>query len=266
VVSRGQLLDAGMSADTIDWQLRRGRLHRLHRGVYAVGHAAVTHEGRLLAAVLACGPSAVLSHRSAAGVWRLLRPEPAAPIDVTVTTGHRRPRAGIRVHHATVARRVRDGLPVTSPVRTLVDMAATGDRHLDRAVEQALIARLVRSAELAATGSPALRNAASNDPHITRSEAERVLLGLIERAGLPPPQTNVRVAGHEVDAYWPHSRVVVEVDGFAFHAARHAFERDRLRDQRLAAAGLRVLRITWRQLIFSPEGVAVRLAGALSAA
>jgi very-short-patch-repair endonuclease len=177
------------------------------------------------------------------------------------------------VHHARSSalgeRTRRLDLPVTTPLRTLVDVAAAPGAHsLARVVEEAQLRRLVSGAQLLAVtnrpGATALRDAVRLEPSMTRSEAERRLLALVERAGLPRPRTNVRVAGHEVDALWPRERLIAEVDGYAFHSSRVAFERDRLRDSDLQLAGHTVLRLTWRQLTTRPEAVAARLATALA--
>ncbi len=239
VVSRAQLLDADLTPKWIDHRVRRGRLIGLHRGVYAVGHLALTWYSRLSAALLACGPSAGLSHRTAAMLWGLLRIDEEEAIHVTVTRGHRRPRPGIRLHHAPLAaneRSRRSGLPLTAPLRTLQDLARTDDRHLARAAEQAELARLVRREAMA--GTKRLREAIGEAaPTPTRSEAERHFLALVVEAQIAPPLTNVKVMGHVVDAFWPQHRLIVEFDSWEFHRTRQAFERDRRRDAVHLAAG-----------------------------
>jgi very-short-patch-repair endonuclease len=272
VVRRDQLLSAGLTRHAIAHRVRTGRLHRLHPGVFAVGHTALTPTGRALAAVLACGRGAALSHRSAAVAWALLDDRPG-PVDVTVLTQRRR-RAGMTLHRTSalspsdVVRR--DGVAVTTPVRTLLDLAAAGASELERALTEARVRRLVADHELRVRshgrpGARALGLLLAEGPAFTRSEAERRLLGLLARAQLPRPRTNVRVGAHEVDAYWPAQRLVVEVDGYAFHSSRAAFERDRLRDAALQATGHRVLRTTWRQLTDHPEAVVARIAAMLAA-
>ena len=273
-VSREQLLALGLAKGAIDHRVAAGRLHIRHHGVYAVGHTALTPRAERFAAVLACGPGAVLSHDSAAVEWGILA---TAAVDaIHVTTPHRRTRPGIRTHQAAlpvsdVTRR--DGVPLTTPARTLLDLAATLDpRELARAVERARVARLVTDRDLqhllqrarARRGARALRAILQDGPAFTRSDAERRLLALVARAQLPRPRTNVRVAGHEVDAVWPAQRLVVEVDGYRFHAGREAFERDRRRDADLLAAGLRVIRVTWRGLTVHPEAFVARLAATLA--
>jgi very-short-patch-repair endonuclease len=200
-----------------------------------------------MAALLACGPDAILSHDSAADVWGI-RPAQDGPVHVTLAGGDAR-HPGIRVHRTpdvpAAARPRHAGLPLTTAARTLADLRLPAGEQA-RACEQAEILGLVP------------RTAGA--PGITRSEAERRLLRLIRAAGLPAPRTNVRVGDYEVDCHWPDARLVVEVDGFAYHASRAAFERDRRRDADLVVAGLRVVRFTWRQLVHEPEAVVARLA------
>lgn len=268
VVTRGQLATAGLSRNQVAHRLATGRLHRLHRGVFAVGHTALAPYGREVAALLACGPGAVLSHLTAAVLWRLIADE-GGPVHVTLTGAHRRGPAGVVAHHSADGRTVRrHGLPVTTPTRTLLDLAAIASPHLERAVNEALVLRLVQpdrvlAAAVGRRGAAALRRLLGQGATPTRSEAERRLLALVGRAGLPRPETNVRLHGHEVDAVWRKQRLVVEVDGHAFHSTRQAFERDRARDQRHAAGGYRVMRVTWRQLTDRPEAVVAHLARAL---
>jgi very-short-patch-repair endonuclease len=233
----------------VERRLQSGHLHVVHRGVYAVGTPVLQPLAAELAAVLACGPTAHLSHRSAAVVWGLLPPRPG-PIHVTVSGPRRRGPATVRLHHTTRPDAAQHhGIPLTSAVRTLQDLDPD---EQDRATNEAIIRRLIP------------RPAHGAQP--TRSEAERRLLGLLRAARLPPPRTNVRVAGHEVDAHWPREGLVVEVDGYAFHGTRQAFERDRRRDADLVAAGLRVLRVSWRQLTGEPTALAARLGAALEVA
>ncbi len=270
VVARDQLVGAGLSRHAIAHRIAKGHLHPLYRGVYAVGHRSLSAHGRHLAAVLACGPRAVLSHRSAAVLWGLLQAG-EHPVHITAPT-HRRGPAGVRLHGSLTGEVVRrDGIAVTTPARTIIDLAATAPREeLGRALEEARLQRLVTDGDLqrgvrCRPGARALRDLLAHEPSFTRSEAEHRLLSLLRRAGLPKPLTNVRVAGHEVDVLWAHERLIVEVDGFAFHSSRAAFERDRARDADLQARGYRVVRVTWRQLTTRPEELAARLGGALVA-
>jgi very-short-patch-repair endonuclease len=278
VVARAQLLEAGVPAHAIDHRLARRRIDLVHRGVYRVGPAALPHE-RELAAVLAYGSSAVLSHRSAALLHGLVAASSCdATVDVIVAGGHRTPLPGLRVHEVSCLPAdevtIVDGIPVTVPARTLLDLAGQGDlRALEQAMAQAERAGLAPRADLArlATrhqhrrGMAAIRRllAAGTEPAFTRSEAEIRFLALVRKAQLPTPATNAALCGYEVDFLWRAEGLVVEIDGFAFHASSAAFERDRRRDGVLAASGFRVLRVTWRQISGEPEALLVRLAQAL---
>lgn len=278
LVTRNQLQSLGLGRGAIAHRVSRGRLHRLHRGVYLVGHAAVPPLAPELAAVMACSPEAVLSHRSAAWLWQLAR-RPDGEIDVTVVgrNGGRRPH--VRVHETrclgALERTKREGIPVTTPARTLLDLAeSVSPRELERALDEARVRRLVRRSQLTGVldASPGRKGAAAlaalldreGDPKLTRSEAEERTLALVRAARLPRPRVNARVGGLEVDLLWREQRLVVEVDGYAYHSSRTAFERDRLRDAELGAAGFRVMRLTWRVLVDEPEAVVARLASALA--
>jgi Protein of unknown function (DUF559) len=230
--------------------------------VYAVGHVAVTARGRQLAAVLACGPGALLSHRSAAELWGV---GPSSPRPEVTAPRYRRQRAGIAVHRsrsigpADVA--VEDAIPVTSVARTLVDLAEVlSERRLADAVHEAEVRRLFDGATVEAIlerlpgrpGHARLRRvlgAYGAGPAPTRSEAERRFLDLCARAGLPAPQANVPIGGLEVDFLWRAIGVAVEVDGVAAHHTRRAFHADRRRDRLLAARGIQVVRVTWSDLV-----------------
>jgi very-short-patch-repair endonuclease len=253
VVTTSQLAAAGIGERAVAHRVACGWLTRLHRGVYRVGPIDAPY-GREMAAVLATGGA--LSHHSAAAVWGF-RPPYEGDVHVTATT---RTRSGIRVHRsASVTAAVHCGLALTTPTRTLHDLAPLLPQHeLDRAVEEAVIRGLAKPSELGTR--PALRRATIAEPRLTRSEAERRLLELIAAARLERPVTNVRVNGWEVDAFWPRHRLIVEVDGYAYHGNRAAFERDRRKDAALTAAGYRVVRITWRQIADEPHGTVAVLA------
>jgi very-short-patch-repair endonuclease len=275
-VTSAQLAEAGLSRHAIAHRLGTGWLRRMHRGVYLVGPLETQHS-RAMAATLAVGEEALLSHYAAAVLWGL-RPAREGPIDVTVPGRETRHRNGIRTHtvthlHRTDATR-KDGILVTSPARTLLDLAATAtQRDLDRATEEAQVQRRVSTHSLneqfsrypTHRGTAALRKAVRTDPALTRSEAERRALELIRAARLPPPETNTRINGYEVDLVWRKQRLIVEIDGYAFHSSRSSFERDRGRDAALAGRGWRVVRFTWRQIVDEPEAVIARLAAALAA-
>jgi predicted transcriptional regulator of viral defense system len=274
VITTAELADAGLGKDAVTNRVRRGWLRRLHRGVYLVGplEAPLT---RAAAAVAACGTTGVLSHASAAALWGLC-PPPTGPVDI-IAGRAAHSRDGIRVHHDTLHPAditTHHQIPVTSPARTLLDLATrTTPRELDRAVNEARVLHLVTDLSLDEQfsryqrhrGTAAVKEATKAEPRLTRSEAERRLLELIRAAGLPPPETNVRIAGYEVDFLWRAQRLIVEVDGYAFHSARSSFERDRRKQADLAAAGLRVATVTWQQLIEETIAVVARLATALAA-
>jgi very-short-patch-repair endonuclease len=243
VVSSRQLRAAGIDRRAASRRADAGRLHRLHRGVYAVGHTSLTAEGRWLAAVLACGEGAVLSHRSAAALWRLT-PIPAGPIDVTVSTSAgRRPRSGIRLHRsASLSDKdtaERERIPVTAPARTLADLRRVlSQRRLDQVIRAAELLRLDVGTQ------PGFEQ-----PDLARSELERRFMALCRRHRLPQPLINHIVGPYEVDFLWPGAGVIVEVDGYRFHGTRSAFEADRARDVDLKLMGYGVFRFTHRQLV-----------------
>jgi predicted transcriptional regulator of viral defense system len=266
VVSTAQLYAAGVAQGAVELRVRRGRLHQVHRGVYAVGQSRLTQRGRMWAAVLACGgaDAAVLSHRTAAAAWDL-RPLPAGKLDVTslrrsTSTGKLRVHRGQRLDPLDDVVRQPDGLPVTSVARTLVDLAGVlTAQQLERSCHRAEVLRrldvseverLLASARRRGAGAlrAALATLAPAAPDITRSELEERLLALVAGAGLPRPEVNAVVAGHEVDFLWRRQRLVVETDGAATHLTPTAFEEDRRRDAALQVAGFRVVRFTWRQI------------------
>ncbi len=261
IVGRQQLLRLGFTSSSIQRLITAKHLHGLHDGVYAVGHPVVSVRGRWIAALIAGGPGAVLSHGTAAAVWDL-RESVGSQVHVTAGRGHG-PRAGIRFHRARSMhledRARRAGLPVTSVARLLLDLAAeTPPAQLGRLVERTERLRLydglaierVLSRAGGHRGRRPLEAAADerDPPPDTRSELEARFLDLILEGGLPRPALNVMVAGYEVDVLWPAQRVIVELDGFEFHRTRDAFERDRIRDAALQLAGYVVLRVTFRRL------------------
>ncbi len=279
LVTRAQLLAAGLGRGAVAHRVAEGRLHPVHRGVYLVGHRAPVPRAREMAAILVCGPGALLSHRSAGAAWRM--PVPAIrEVEVSLVGRDIPSRPGIRIYrvetlHARDARRYA-GLPLTSPARTLLDLGAVlTPRGLEQAVADARARRLVSETELHAVlaRAPAKRGAAAlrallqreAGPALTRSAAEELLLAIVRAAALPSPETNVRVGAYEVDFLWRTERLVVEVDGYAFHSSLPAFERDHVRDADLDDAGFRVRRVTWRQLTQTPEAVAERIRRALNA-
>jgi very-short-patch-repair endonuclease len=274
VVSRAQLHALGLDAKAIGYRLSVGRLHLLHRRVYAVGHVPRSMHAHAMAAVLACGPDAVLSHRSAAALWRI-DPTWRTPIEVTATSKHRL--RGVLVHRSrTLDPRditTRDGIPVTTPARTLVDLAdVLDDLALARAVNEAQVLRLTTLDAIAdlldrSPGRRAVRRLAPFVEQLdapTRSIFEDTFKRFIERHDLPRPELNQTVAGCLVDAVWREQRLVVELDSRQFHDHDQPFERDRDNDAKLLLAGYRVLRITWRRLTKTPEREAARIRALLT--
>jgi very-short-patch-repair endonuclease len=281
VLSVHELHACGLSDNQIAARVAGGRLHPWYRGVYVIGHANPPLEGRWLAAVKACGPAAVLSHYAAAALWRLVDWDGRYPA-VTVRGSGTRVHHGIRVHRSSLASaditRHR-GIPVTSPLRTLLDLAAiVPARTLRRAVRQALALRLVHHGALVAAvtsagrrrGIRALRAILADGPAPTRSALEDVVLDLILRTGLRMPDINVALTldGRRVipDFRWPALRLVVEADGAAWHDDPLARADDAERQALLEEHGERVLRVSWRQAVGSPAQTLARIAAAASAA
>jgi very-short-patch-repair endonuclease len=271
VIARGQLLGMGLSPGDLRGRITRGSLIPLHRGVYAVGHLALTREARWMAAVLACGPGAVLSHRSAARLWGIL-PGSGSAIDVTrPRTSRKRP--GIRTYRAIVPDdevEVLLGIPLTAVFRTILDLAGgSAPREVEKALNEAEFRGLpgLRSlAELLARypsrpGSPLVRSllAKMKPLGVTRSKLEELFLVLLDRHEIPRPRLNFQIAAggrfFEADCVWPERRLIVELDGRAAHLKAQAFDRDRERDRILLADGWRTIRVTWGQLHEQPESV-----------
>ena len=260
VVSLAQLRELGVPRHAVDRRLRARRWYPLHRGVYAVGHRALTWRSHLIAAVYACGPGALASHRAAGALHGLVK---SGRIEVTAARG-RKPKPGITVHRA---RSLHDpdrtfiaAVPVTTVARTLVDLADTeSEERLAKAVHQAEILRVfdLRALEQAQaragtrTGRGRLtRVLAAYQPelHLLRSRAERRVRDLCAEAGLPKPQFNISLGGYELDVYWPEARLALEIDGAETHDTTYAFHSDRRRDRALAAQGIQVNRVTWPDL------------------
>jgi very-short-patch-repair endonuclease len=279
-VNRRQLLAAGLDSNAIDRLARGALLRRVHCGVFAVGPDVAIPLADETAALLAVRAGAALSHHTAAILWRLRGPDSGdGLIHLTVPGASVQDRVGVRVHRSTVLRgrdvRMREGLPVTSPARALLDLAPIiPARETERALDQMLIQRLgtlghinelLRRAGRHAGCAPLQALVADHTTStFTRSEAEERFLALMRRSGLPRPLVNVRRHGFEIDFLWPDQGVAVEIDGFAFHSTRDRFEADRRRDARLRKAGILVIRITWRQLQREPEAVIADVAQALA--
>jgi very-short-patch-repair endonuclease len=271
VISAAQLAAAGLTREMIRHRVATGRLHRRHRGVYAVGHLADIPLAAETAALFACGAQAVVGDRSAAAYFALL-PAPQLP-HVIVPRGRRVRHEGIVVHRTDTLTRadvwIRDGLRITTPKRTLHDLARTATpEELQHAINEAHALRLISPGHIDITpnrpGAARLRDAArQNADGYTQSEAERILRRLVKQAGLPGPKTNVWVADVRVDAVWPDHEVVVEIDGAATHA--HQLDRDHRNAARLRAAGYDVLRFTWHMLTRTPHVVVAQIALRLGA-
>jgi very-short-patch-repair endonuclease len=249
VVSRSQLLDAGLTRHVVDGSLKRGGLIAVHCGVYAAGHAALSDRGRIRAALLAAGPRASASHSTAAFLHKLLPALPAV-LHVTVPGRPPRQRPNLKIHGGGTSDTTRiEGLPVTTVASTLSDLGWP-----DRLTREALARRLIRPEQLPAT----------TEARPTRSEFERRMARVVKAAGLPEPISSFPVGIYEADFAWPRHRLIVETDGWATHGYRAAFERDRAKDAYLAARGWTVIRITWDQLTRAPMKVAATLAAALA--
>ena len=279
VVAARQLAVLGVSQRATSHRVARGRLHRLHTGVFAVGHDVLTERGRWMAAVLACGEHAALSHASAATLWEL-RFGASRWIDVTIRRTGRRSRDPIRVHRPrTLAPEeitTRHGIPVTTAERTILDMAAILQRaHLEAMLDRMEIRELTDYPALAAIarahpghrGAARLRAAlhehlAGEQP--TRSDLEVLFRQLCHDHGLPQPRVNQRIAGREVDFLFAEQRLVVETDSWRYHRTRRAFEDDRARDALLLAHAYRTLRFTDRALTTRPRHVVDTIAAALA--
>lgn len=278
VVTCRALEAAGISGNLITLRVATGLLYRHHHGVYLLDPPERASRITLMtAAVEACGPGAVLSHRSAAELWELLPPH-KGHIEVTVVAHNAGDRPDIRRHRVRELDsrdiRTRHGIRVTSPARTVLDNA----RHplLEELIATGLDSGLVteRQIEASIDRSPTRRGvrrvrgvlSQRGGARLTRSWGERRLLSLIREAGLPVPQTNRLLLGFKVDALWPGLKLVVEVDGYEFHGDRGSFEDDRARDATLVAHGYTVLRFTARQLHDQPLVVLGQLSAALALA
>jgi very-short-patch-repair endonuclease len=281
-VTRRQLLAAGISSAAIDGMLKRGLVRRIHRGVYAVFDGGQHRLARETAALLACGEGAVLSHRSAAALWDLTAAWDG-PVDVMIADCERgRKRSGIRLHRATTLLprdiRIHHNVPVTSPAKTLLDLAANvSARDLERALDEALVVRqLVREHEVADVlarephhrGTRVMKGLLSDrgSARITHSEAERLFMKLVRDAGLPLPEVQVQIAGYRVDFFWPQHGVAFEVDGYRFHTSRSAFNRDRSKDAALKAVRVDPNRVSRDQVKFEPLTVVNYVTAALTRA
>ncbi len=256
-----------LDAHAVRRRTAAGRLHRVHRGVYAVGHLGLGREARWLAAVLACGDGAVLSHRSAATLWAIRLGE---LFRAEVTTEYDRRHAGIATHRASLApqdRAIHRAIPVTSPARTLVDLAHLLHRdELVRALREAMFRRLYDRAAIqdALTRRPSKALAQLlTEASVTQSMLEDRFLEICARHRLPAPQTQHRIGAKRYDFAWPQQRVVVETDSWLAHGTPYAFQADRAQTNALQLAGWLVLRFTWADLTRRGRTVAVSVRRAL---
>jgi very-short-patch-repair endonuclease len=273
VITRLQLIELGFSRRAIQHRLATGRLYLLpFRGVYAVGRPQLTQHGRWMAAVLACGTGAVLSHHSAAELWGIRRTTGNKEIHVTVPASGRAARSGIVAHRRTLSTAEiasKEGIPLTAIATTLVDLAAQVSRkYLEAAVNEADKLDLIDPENLRRSlesmprrhGLRALRDLLDKTTFtLTDSELERRFLRIAKSAGLPKPKTQTRVNGFKVDFYWRDLKLVVETDGLRYHRTPQQQAKDRLRDQRHTAAGLTPLRFTHAQIAHDPAHVTATL-------
>lgn len=277
VVSIRQLNRLGYGKDAVSGAKAAGRLHHLHQGVYAVGHTDLSLHGRCLAAVLACGPRALLSHYSAAWLWGLT---PTQPIPIHVTSPSPRKRqAPIRLHRSSTLvdadHKLHKGIPVTSVARTLLDQAAlVPPRSLRRLLKRSEERKLF---DLAAVHDVLARNRGHRGakrlhraiglyepPPFTRSEFEAAFFEAVLARGLPRPRVNYNLLGMEVDLFWPRQRFVVELDLYETHGTRDSFEDDRLRQEDLLLAGIGMTRVTGPRSEREPDAVLARIASLLA--
>jgi predicted transcriptional regulator of viral defense system len=278
-----QLQFLGLGRSGVSRRVKAGRLHRIHRCVYAVGRPYLTQHGHWLAAVLACGPRAALSHRSA-GAHHGVRRDSRAKTDVTLASPSARSRPSIDVHRSSTLEpadiTIVDGIPCTTVARTLVDLGdVVSRREVERAVDRAevlgvfdgkavheVLARAGRR-----RGAGILRSILEdyNQPTLTEKELEERFLALCRQASLPSPAVNAWITlpdgvAYKADFLWREHKLIAETDGRDVHTTRKAFEHDRLRDQRLTLAGYTVVRFTWRQVKRDPRGVAETPQGLLA--
>jgi putative AbiEi antitoxin of type IV toxin-antitoxin system/uncharacterized protein DUF559 len=277
VVTRRQLENAGLGARAIRNRVARGQLHRIHRGVYAVGHKGLSWHGRWMAAVLACGEGAALSHGSAASLWGLLKPI-EGPIHVSIpSTSGRKARRGIHIHRCpslaspfiaepspspSYPRQAggrrgrllvthRDNIPVTTVSRTIEDLRASS-------LPEYLVRRAIRQAELKGYRLEHI------ETDRTRSDLETAFLALFAHHRIPPPEVNPKLGRYEVDFLWRDEKLIVEADTWTYHRGSVAFEDDHARDLELRQQGFAILRFTDRQLESEPERIIADIRGALS--
>jgi very-short-patch-repair endonuclease len=272
LVTRKQLLDAGVSSDEIRWRLRQGSLIRVHAGVYRVGHKAPNIEARYHAAVLACGEGAVLSGEAAGYLWGLVKGTAPPP---EVTAPKRRRGKGVRTRHARRAETeatLRHGIPITTVPRTLVDLSSLLQLDdLARACHEAGVLHRTTPRHVEAVlehrpntpGARRLRKVLRGEAHVTLSTLERRFLERLREARLPLPITNKPAGEKRVDCRWPQHKLTVELDSYRFHNSRHAWEQDRRREREAHARGDQFRRYTRDDVFEQPQPMLVELSALL---
>jgi very-short-patch-repair endonuclease len=272
VMTRAQLVQAGLTRGAIEHRLATARLHRLHQGVYAVGYPAKGREARWIAAVLACGPGAVLSHRSAATLWKIRDGEGPRP-DVTLPRHSGRRRPGVAIHNSPLEPRdctTRFGIPVTTATRALFDVApGLNDDQLARTLRETdYLGHLdLRALQVLLARRPSRRlQALIADPIMTRTELEDRFVKICDRHKLPRPLTQQAVLASTIDFVWPDHNLLVETDGWEAHGTRSAFQSDRAASNAFQLAGYTILRFTYDDLKRRPAHVVNQIRAALSQA
>jgi very-short-patch-repair endonuclease len=274
LVRRAQLLALGIPPGTIDAWVARGLLHPVYDGIYMVGQPLLLPKAEVLAAVWACGPTALLSHRSATEEWGMIEPRKGLALQVTVP-GHRRPGPkGVFVHRTNDLYddeiSEKDGIPITSPARTIFDFASQAfRREVSAAYERGLIEKLFTRDDMIVLamrhkgrrGIKKVRPLIDRDapPTVTIEEAHRLLLELVRSSGLPHPKTEVPIDCYRVDMLWPDAMLVVEMDSSKWHSTPGRDERDKRRDAELSAMGYLTIRVTWTELTRHPSQVVARI-------
>ena len=272
VISRPQLLRVGLGSRAIGRWISAGKLHPIFRGVYLVGHAVPPFGAREMGAVLACGARSAVSHESAGGLFEWID-APEGPVHISLPSRSRRQRDGICVHRPTTLAPddvglFDDTIPITSPIRTVMDLASVLEyRPLERAVHEAMAQRVVTRDQIAQRlngqrGAAHLATIIAVDGGLTltRSEAEELFLAIIRAAGLPRPQVNAKLHGYRVDFYWPEFGFVVEIDSGRWHGKPEALERDHRKNAHLRAKGYEVIRYMYSQLQRDRDFVVAELA------
>jgi very-short-patch-repair endonuclease len=279
-ITTDQLKQAGLDRGGVARRVKNGSLHPRHRGVFMVGHEADPPHAREWGAVLAGGDGAVVSHLSAIYLFELLEPSPQPEIDISVPSRSRRRHDGIRIHRPRALlpsdTGTWEGVPVTSPARTMLDFAtaAATARELERAFHEALAQGLLKATDVrdVLRRNPGHHGAALLGPLLaddrelllTRSEAEELMLALIRSARLPRPSVNAKVHGYEVDFYWRDQHVIVEMDSGRWHGTPAALERDSRKNLHLRSKGFEVLRYTYKQIQRDRDAVIAEIAAKLA--